>query len=240
MRQRIRSGIILVVFLSFPITLNYLSPVVGLAGLAQRVIAGDLLLFGLQFLSALVLGRAWCGWACPAAGLTEACQRANDRRVRGGRLNWIKYLIWVPWVGLLLFIGISAGMPLRIDPLFNTASGISVSEPWMYIIYYGVVGVIVVLSFAVGRRAFCHYVCWMAPFMVIGTKLRDGLRLPGLRLRPKPEQCTDCKTCTKNCPMSLDVNAMVKRGSMKDSECILCGRCVDGCAKHAITYRFGR
>ena len=41
--------------------------------------------------------------------------------------------------------------------------------------------------------------------MVIGTKLRDGLRLPGLRLRPEPEQCTDCKTCTKNCPMSLDV-----------------------------------
>ncbi len=76
--------------------------------------------------------------------------------------------------------------------------------------------------------------------MVIGTKLRDGLRLPGLRLRPEPEQCTDCKTCTKNRPMSLDVNAMVRRDSMRDSECILCGRCVDGCVKHAITYRLGR
>ena len=80
MRQRIRSGIILVVFLSFPITLNYLSPVVGLAGLAQRVIAGDLLLFGLQFLSALVLGRAWCGWAC-AAGRPHRSGFALGRRV---------------------------------------------------------------------------------------------------------------------------------------------------------------
>jgi ferredoxin-type protein NapH len=134
-RQRVRAGIIFVAFLSFPITLNYLSPVVGIFGLTQRVIAGDLLLFGLLFISALVLGRAWCGWACPTAGLTEACQMANDRRVRGGGLNRIKYFIWVPWLGVLGFVAASAGLPRRIDPFLNTASGISVSEPWMYIIY---------------------------------------------------------------------------------------------------------
>ena len=38
--------------------------------------------------------------------------------------------------------------------------------------------------------------------------------------------------------MSLDVNGMVQLSSMENSECILCGTCVDGCPKKAIRYTF--
>jgi ferredoxin-type protein NapH len=54
------------------------------------------------------------------------------------------------------------------------------------------------------------------------------------------EKCANCKTCTKNCPMSLDVNGMVLKGSMVNSECILCGTCADGCTKGVIKYSFSR
>jgi ferredoxin len=78
----------------------------------------------------------------------------------------------------------------------------------------------------------------MAPFMIIGRWLRNRVHWPALRLQAAPEQCSDCLTCTRNCPMSLDVHAMVQRADMENYECILCGNCVDGCSKSAIRYTF--
>ncbi|NCC56721.1 MAG: 4Fe-4S dicluster domain-containing protein, partial [Synergistales bacterium] len=44
------------------------------------------------------------------------------------------------------------------------------------------------------------------------------------------------RLCTKNCPMSLDVNAMVRSGDMFSPECISCGACVDVCPKKVISF----
>ena len=38
--------------------------------------------------------------------------------------------------------------------------------------------------------------------------------------------------------MSLEVNGMVRKEKMENSECILCGTCVDGCSKGAIRFTF--
>ncbi len=105
-----------------------------------------------------------------------------------------------------------------------------------YIIYYAVIGLFLVLSLTVGRRAGCHAICWMAPFMIIGRKVRNLLKYPALQLKADASKCTDCLTCTRNCPMSLDVNGLVKRGNMEHSECILCGNCVDSCSNSVIRY----
>ncbi|MFL7891978.1 MAG: 4Fe-4S dicluster domain-containing protein [Anaerolineales bacterium] len=59
-----------------------------------------------------------------------------------------------------------------------------------------------------------------------------------LRLVADASACKNCKRCSKNCPMSLDVNGMVQSGTMENSECILCGTCVDNCTSNAIRYSF--
>ena len=94
---------------------------------------------------------------------------------------------------------------------------------------------IAVLAIATGKKGFCHYGCWMAPFMIIGTKAKERLKLPSLRLKADRFQCIDCKRCNKNCPMSLDVNSMVTKSDMSNSECILCLTCVDNCPKGVIS-----
>jgi hypothetical protein len=38
-------------------------------------------------------------------------------------------------------------------------------------------------SLVFGKRAGCHYICWMTPFMSIGRKIRNILKYPSLRLR---------------------------------------------------------
>jgi len=69
-------------------------------------------------------------------------------------------------------------------------------------------------------------------------KIRNVLKWPALRLKADTDRCVNCKSCTTNCPMSLDVNGMVQRGDMENSACILCGSCVDICPEGVIHYSF--
>ncbi len=74
--------------------------------------------------------------------------------------------------------------------------------------------------------------------MIVGRKIRNGVKWPALLLAADAARCTDCQRCTAACPMSLDVNGMVRRGVMEEGECILCGRCVDTCPQEVIRYTF--
>jgi NAD-dependent dihydropyrimidine dehydrogenase PreA subunit len=76
----------------------------------------------------------------------------------------------------------------------------------------------------------------MAPFVILGTKLADALRLPSLSLRADASACSGCKGCDARCPMGLPVSSMVFGGAMRHAECILCGECVDGCPSKAIAF----
>lgn len=243
-RQRVRKALLIVSFLLFPIIMNYFSPYVIIDGASQGIVNGSMIVFAAMFVSALFVGRLWCGWACPAGAMGEICMPVNDKPVNGKKIDWIKWLIWVPWLAIIVALVISAGGYHRVDFFLDTTNGISVAGDadrpalFAYIIYYVVVGLFIGLSIFAGRRAGCHTICWMAPFMILGRKLRNLGGWPALRLQSEPARCSDCKTCTSNCPMSLDVNAMVKLSAMENSECILCGSCVDGCSKKAIRYTF--
>jgi polyferredoxin len=239
-RQATRRTILFVSFLLFPVTLNFLSPYVIVDGAFQGIVNGSFVLFGLMLFSSLFVGRLWCGWLCPAGGMSEACFMISDKRARGGRLNWIKWGIWIPWIGVIIFAVLSARGYKHVDLLHLTETGVSVDEPVKYITYYLVVGTILLLVLTAGKRAFCHYGCWMAPFMIIGRKLRNVLDTPALRLVVEQDKCVECRACNRACPMSLDVHGMVRSGSMENSECILCAGCVDTCPKQVIYFSFSR
>lgn len=239
MRQRVRKGIIIFTFLLFPAIFYYFSPYLIIMGASEGVISGSFIVFATLFLSALFLGRGFCAWFCPLAGIQEASFLARDRKVNN-KYNWIRYLIWVPWIGIITYMAITAGGYRRVNFFYQTTYGFSISDVYALFMYLIVVVIAIILSFAVGRRALCHYVCWMSPFMIGGRKLRNLFKWPSLRLKAERDKCIDCMTCTKNCPMSLDVNTMVKIGRMENSECILCGTCVDKCKKDVIRYSFSK
>jgi ferredoxin-type protein NapH len=239
-RQQVRKTLALVSFLLFPVTLYFFSPALILDGASQGIVSGSFILFGALFVSSLFLGRAWCGWVCPPGGLQECCLAIKAKPARGGRANWIKYFLYVPWLVLIVVLFVSAGGIKGVNPLFQTDTGVPIQDARAYIIYYAVLTLVVVLAFTVGRRAFCHYGCWMALFVIAGSRLKNWLKWPSLHLRVNPQACSHCKACTKHCPMSLDVHGMVEQGSMLNTECILCGECVDGCPKDVIHYAFGK
>ncbi len=239
-RQRIRKGLLLLSLLLFPLTLYYFSPALVIQGAAEGIITGSFILFGLMFLAALFLGRLWCGWACPAGGLQECGMSVNNRPGPRGRWNWTKWVIWVPWIGLIAWMAVRAGGFRAVDPFFQLDGGLTVlqTEPPWFIVYYVIVVLFLGLAVIFGRRAACHTICWMAPFMILGRKLRNRFRWPALRLKADEAACIDCGRCTRECSMSLDVNDMVHAGTMENDECILCGECVDVCPKDVIRYTF--
>lgn len=175
----------------------------------------------------------------PCGGLQEICFSVNNKQAKGGRLNLIKYLIWTIWLFAIAGAVVRVGGYNAIDLLYKIENGVSVSKPVMYIVYYGAIVIIVSMAFTLGKRATCHYLCWMAPFMVLGRKIGNLLRLPLLRLVTDSANCISCNQCNRNCPMSLDVMKMVQSQTMDNAECILCGRCIDGCKTKAIKYSFG-
>ncbi len=237
-RQKIRKLFLLLSFLLFPVTLYYLSPYLIIQGGFAGIITGSLIVFAALFILSLIFGRAFCGWLCPAGGLQECCMSAVDKKVNGKKIDRIKFMIWVPWLIGIVLSFLSAGGIKSFNFFYMTDHGISASSLPGLITYYLVVILITLLALTMGRRGMCHSICWMAPFMILGTKLKNKLHFPSLHLDSTPSNCVNCGICSKKCPMSLEVTRMVQANKLDNTECILCGECVDNCPKKAIRLTF--
>ncbi len=239
MRQKLRQIVNLAFFLAFPITLNWYSPYVIVDGAFQGIATASFIIFCLLFVSSLFLGRLWCSWLCPAGYIQDAVARSRTKAWAGKAKDAVKWISWSLWLSVIFIAFLHSGGIKRIDILHLMEGGVSVDQPIKYIVYYGVVLLFFGLSF-LGKRAACHSICWMAPFMILSTRLSKALRLPAVRLRAEPSACVSCGACSKACPMSLPVQAMVKTAKTDKAECIHCGLCVESCAKKALRLSFGR
>lgn len=239
-RQRVRKTVITISAILFPVVFFYFSPYLILMAAGERIVAGAFVVFGSLLVTSVVFGRAFCGWVCPMGGLSEATSKHRDKRIERRWIDWIKIACWPAWLGFIALTAVRAGGFGRVDFFYQTWHGISVSNLGSAMLALVIVAIVVVMTITLGRRAFCHGLCWIAPFMILGTWVRDRLHLPGLRLRATAERCISCGTCTRRCPMSLDVReTMVARSDMTNRECILCGTCADVCPAKVITLRIG-
>lgn len=127
----------------------------------------------------------------------------------------------------------------RIDLRYSVPSWVSIDSAAANVTYVMLVG-LTLAGLAFGKRGFCQYLCPFGGYMIAGSKLGRAVGLPQLHLKAVAGLCTECGRCERECPMSLPVREMVAEGDMRDTECILCGGCVDGCRSGAIHYAFGR
>lgn len=237
-RQTIRRTLLFISFLLFPITIWYFSPYLIIQAASEHIMNGSFIVFVTMFVASMFLGRVWCGYLCPAGGLQECCTRTNDKAAKGGWRNKIKFVIWILWMAGVVATFIMGKNVVTVDFFYMTDHGISITEIYNYIIYYGVLFILVLPAMIHGRRAACHYLCWMAPFMIIGSTIGRWLHFPQLHIEADKSQCISCHLCSKACPMGLDVTKMVNEGTnSKCTECIQCGACVDNCPKKALKYK---
>ncbi len=235
-RQRLRKTLITFSFVLLPVTFVYISCPIIAQGASEGIVTGGLIVFVLIFISSLFFGRIWCGWICPAGGLQEIYFQINNKKVKIGKLNWLKYLSFLAIFASIISAIRSAGGLATIDPFYYTEHGISIAKEGAYTIFYAQIAFITTFAILAGKRGFCHYFCPIAVIMITGRRIRNLIGWPALHLSADVDRCADCRKCSTSCPMGLDVNDMVRQERMENAECILCGCCVDVCPKEAIRY----
>lgn len=173
----------------------------------------------------LVLGRVWCGWACPQTTLSDAVEgfaaRIGGRSCRGVLElgSWQRVLVHL--LSALLGGLVAANLiwyfvsPYEFFPRL-LAGELPVPALWTL----GVIGGGVYLDLVFVRRSFCRTVC---PYGRIQTAVVDAATLT-LRVSPSEAgRCIDCGACVRACPTGIDI----RKGYQV--ECINCGRCLDAC-----------
>ncbi|MBQ5311994.1 MAG: 4Fe-4S binding protein [Oscillospiraceae bacterium] len=214
-RPNIRKLMLIVSMLLFPVTLYYLSPVLIINGAFSHVANGSFFVFCGMLVLSVPFGRFFCGYLCPAGGIQECAYTVNDK-VRSGKGDIVKYIIWTLWLTAVIVCYIINGINSA-DPFYKTEHGISVTNIQSYIIYYGIISLVLIPSVIGGKRTFCRCFCWMAPFMITGTKLRRAARLPGLHIGAA-DGCIGCGKCSRSCPMGIDVKSAAVTGSIDSAE----------------------
>lgn len=211
------------------------------AGLTSGVVNAGVIFWVLVFISALILGRAFCGWFCWFGGYQDLISWGI-----GGRFkikfprHILLYLGLIPFVSLGLKMYSSwivhwlSGVPGRfnfnlafVEPWGGQQTGISIL---FTLVLYGPA-----LMYVFGRRAWCRHLC------PIGALLSIFSKFSSTRFRLTSEDCSGCGRCTRVCDMEIDVAGELERyGEVQSTSCIVCFKCSDVCPEEALSYTMKR
>jgi polyferredoxin len=234
----VRKLILLVSFAVFPITVVYLAPAPPIMSLRQGLINLSVVVLAGVFLSGLFFRRAFCGWICPGAGCQLVSRALNDRPIDRTMISWFRNVMVVVWAIIVVGSAIAGGLS-RVDLLDPGSGRFATSEIRYFLPYIPVVLFIFVFVLLFGRRGFCHRGCWISPLITASTALGRLARLPALHLAVNStENCTECRKCSRNCPMSIDVLSVVQTCGTFPNNCVQCGTCIDNCPEQVLEYRF--
>lgn len=230
---------LLVMFLLLPALLNYFSPYLVIDGAAHGIAAGAFVIWSFMFVLALVAGRTFCSYLCPYGGLQMIIDKVLNKPLRNIKgLRMFKLFLGVLWVGVFVYVLVLNGGFNSFEFFYLTEKFISIDHWTHLVLYYMILVGIAILPIILGKRATCHYLCPMSILNIIGTKIKNLLPYPSLRLVADADKCISCNQCQKACPMSLNVTNMVKTNEVNQMECILCGECSKTCKTGAIQRKF--
>jgi polyferredoxin len=211
------------------------------SGLSRGVLNAGLVFWILVFLSALLFGRAFCGWFCWFGGYLELVEWGigDKLRVKLPR-SMLLYLAVIPFIAL--FAKIYGSLLVNWLNRFPAAFSFNLAdtEPWagqqtgmsilITLVLYGPV-----LLFVFGRRAWCRYLCPLGA--LVKTFARFGIG----KVRLVSDACNGCGKCNLVCDMRVDVAAGIRSdGEVDSADCIRCLKCADACPARAIAFRMRR
>ena len=187
-------------------------------------------------LATALVGRVWCGWACPQTVYMEFVFRplerllGGKRRKRSGTRPALSPLALVAFalssvvvanVFLAYFVGTAdLGAWMRRSPT---------EHPGPFLVV-AVTSGLVFFDFAYFREQMCTVAC---PYARLQSVLLDPKSLivayDGGRGEPRGKKgttsgdCVDCRLCVAACPTGIDIRNGLQL------ECITCTQCMDAC-----------
>ncbi|MFC1803371.1 4Fe-4S binding protein [Thermoproteota archaeon] len=207
------------------------------SGLSRGVINAGFIFWILVFVSALLLGRAFCGWFCWFGGYIELAEWGISDKLKIKIPHRMPlYLGAIPFVGLglkiysALLVNWIKDFPTKItfhltdvEPWGGQQTGISIL---ITLIIYAPV-----LFYVFGHRAWCRYLCPIGALLKVFSIVGLG------KVRLMSDECIGCETCNRSCDMQVDVIGELRaHGEVRDFNCIRCLKCTDMCPNGAIGF----
>ena len=223
-----------VLFGGFPhalMPIQHILIILGGRGLISSLLPVVLVL-SLLLASSLIVGRIFCGFACPIGALQELISKINFKSDLKAQEK-VKYRIEdsskLPSIVRRIFLGILVIMAVFGDILFlETISPLTgffiFRSPFTLTLLIPLVSLIVVSIISIFvYRPWCRYLC---PFGAFSSLCG---RISKIKYH-RTEDCTDCGLCEKICP-TQEASAGSKR-----NECYFCNRCIEICPNDAIKF----
>jgi cytochrome c oxidase accessory protein FixG len=194
-------------------------------------------------LTTALVGRAWCGWACPQTvymeflfrplerlfeGPREAQLRLDRQGASGRRLAknavYLGLSFLLANVFLSYFVGVDALRQWVLQAPARHLGGFSVVLVTTGLVFF---------DFAYFREQMCTVICPYARLQSVLLDTRSlvvGYDAPRGEPRSKGKakvsghgDCIDCQACVTTCPTGIDIREGLQL------ECIACGQCADAC-----------
>jgi polyferredoxin len=203
----------------------------------QKIFLGTMTLLTMTLLLSILFRRSFCGFICPFGALQEFFGLIGKKLLRkrfilpekiDKPLRYIKYVVLVITIA---FAWKTAG--LWMDPYDPWAAYGHMSAGLESLTSEYLVALILLIIVIIGSmlydRFFCKYLCPMGAVYGMLSKLS-----PSKIVRNK-DICVNCKLCSKNCPVNINVAECDK---VTSAECIGCQTCVLSCPKKdALEYK---
>jgi cytochrome c oxidase accessory protein FixG len=207
--------------------------------------------FQLLFLAALIglflvtalLGRVWCGWACPQTVYMEFLFRPLERLFEGGfrgsraldarrRPALRRVLKNVAYVLVAMFLAHTfLGYFVGVEALARWVTRPPAQHPTAFLVMLTTTALIW-FDFTIFREQTCLVAC---PYGRLQSVLLDRRSLivgyDVVRGEPRGRKgaradlgdCVDCRLCVQTCPTGIDIRDGLQM------ECIHCTQCADAC-----------
>jgi len=186
----------------------------------------------LLLFTTLIVGRLFCGFACPVGALQELASKLNFKSNLKEQKN-IKYKLEISHrttniirgIFFIFIVLLSLVWGVALLQLVNPFLGLNAfTNPLMIVMLIPIITLCATLiaSFFI-YRPWCRFLC---PFGAVAG-ITSVLSLYKYR---RTEACTECGLCEKICP-TQEANSDARKG-----ECYLCNRCIDICPQNAIEF----
>ncbi len=204
-----------------------------------------LVVFTIVFFTA-VLGRVWCGWACPQTVFIDFVYRRIEEWIEGNHLmrrklgqeDWSFKKVLKKVIKWCLFFLVSSHIAHSFTAYFVGAKSLvwltmeSPMEHWGLFLWVQIFTILMMINFGWFREQFCLIVC---PYGRLQSTLMDKNSLAIMydthRGEPRKKRgikdqagdCIDCLRCVNVCPTGIDIRNGLQM------ECIACTACIDVC-----------
>lgn len=182
-----------------------------------------------------LFGRIGCGWFCFMGAANDMSGKHSFNKTKWKKPKiWTRLLILIPFfVSSITFYFINSQHGITHN--FNVIPGFLKLDFNMHykVVWISDISFAIIIGLFLDRRWACKNLCMMGALCAAGATYSRLIPVVDIN------KCTQCHKCEKDCLTGIQIIDYVNhnKGLITNSECILCGKCVEVCKLDAIKLR---